>query len=132
MTPRFVLLAASVLVLICGGCHASASSPPQAVTHVAPPGTTTAGAVVDHLQSQKQILLHPVDMTAVDCARSGCAQAVATDRFTIMSFAGTGAAQRYAADRGLRQIATIVVEFAPTVPDSERDELWTAITQSVD
>ncbi len=123
---------AAVLALCCAGCAAPAPAPRETVTHSAPAGTSTAGVVVDHLQSQNHILLHPADTTSSDCAHAGCAQAVTTDRFTIMSFSGTGAAQRYAADHGLRQIATIVVDFSPTVSDQERDELWAEISRMVD
>ncbi|TRW86322.1 hypothetical protein FK535_07640 [Mycolicibacterium sp. 018/SC-01/001] len=132
MTPRIVLLCASVTLLACGGCHASPPPSAPTVTHAAPEGATTAGVVVDHLQAERHILLNPVDTTRADCPQAGCAQAVTTNRFTVMSFAGTGAAQRYAGDRGLRQIATIVVAFSPTVPEPERDELWADIERTVD
>ncbi|MEH3143154.1 MAG: hypothetical protein PGN37_23935 [Mycobacterium kyogaense] len=132
MSPRIDRLAAFAVVLVCSGCGASTPSPQPPSTLSAPPGITTAGAVVEHLQNDRHVLLHPVDTTATDCAQAGCAQSVSTDRFTIMSFPGTGAAQRYAADHGLRQVASIVVDFSPTVPEPEREDLWADVTRSVD
>ncbi|MBX7454558.1 hypothetical protein GR927_41820 [Mycolicibacterium sp. 3033] len=131
MTHR--LCAGMVLAVCCAGCSGPSPAEPETMTHTAPPAAlSVASMVVDHLQSEDHVLLHPVDTTRSDCPQAGCAQAVTTDRFTIMSFPGTGVAQRYAADRGLRQVASIVVEFAPTVPDNERDQLWADITHTVD
>lgn len=127
------LCAGVVLALCCAGCSGTSPSEPETVTHSAPPAAVSvAQLVVDRLQSEDHVVLHPVDTTRSNCPQAGCAQAVTTDRFTIMSFPGTGVAQRYAADRGLRQVASIVVAFAPTVPENERDQLWAEITHTVD
>lgn len=133
MTGRRAGLGVAVgLAVWCAGCASQAPSPQPTVTHSAPAETSTAGAVVDHLQNDDHVLLHPMDTTASDCPRAGCAQAIGTDRFTIMSFSGTGAAQRYAADHGFRQIASVVVDFSPTVSEQERDRLWAEISRMID
>lgn len=129
---RAGLCAAMGLALWCAGCTSQAPSPQPTATHSAPADTSIAGVVVDHLQRENHVLLHPVDTTAPDCQRVGCAQAIGTDKFMIMSFSRTGDAQRYAADHGFRQIETIVVDFSPTVPEQERDQLWTEISRMVD
>jgi hypothetical protein len=133
MTARRAGVGAAIsLALLCAGCTSQAPPPQPTVTDSAPADTSIAGEVVDHLQKENHIPLHPVDTTASDCPRAHCAQAIGTDKFTIMSFSRTGDAQHYAADHGFRQIATIVVDFSPNVPDEDRDQMWAEISRMVD
>ena len=132
MTIRAIFLGCAVLGSCCAGC--SAGTPPQQQpTRTAPAtgGTATAQLIVDNLVRSGQAVHNPVDTTAVDCPDAGCAQAVTSDRFQVMSFATTGAAQRYAGTHESRQVETIVVNFSPADPESERDALWSQITRMV-
>ena len=40
-------------------------------------------------------------------------------------------AQKYAAQTGARQVETVVVTFAPVVPDAERERYWAEIVKLV-
>lgn len=71
----------------------------------------------------------PVDSSAADCPRIGCAQSITTERMQVLSFRTSGAAQRYAADHGMRQVMTVVVAFGPTMHAEERQAYWAAITR---
>jgi hypothetical protein len=124
-------LAVVAVTACCVGCGGPAGAA-QSVTHTPDPAATTASAVVDALTSDHVTILHPVDTTAADCANAGCAQAITTDRFRIMSFSSSGAATKYAADHGMEQVESIAVGFSPVVPQPERDRLWRAITHVVD
>lgn len=128
------MTAGLLVAVLCGAGCASEEPAPAAPTSQSPApgaGTSTARALVDALARDGQPVLDPVDTTAVDCKDAGCAQAITTDRFRVLSFPSTGAAQRYAADHGMRQIGILAVDFSPAVPDTERDEIWTEITRLV-
>ncbi len=94
-----------------------------------PLGAPGARDLVKALAGGDLDILHPVDNTSRECPLVGCEQSVVTDRLRVKSFATTGQAQRFAADRGLLQVETIVVEFAPAVSKAERDRYWTEIVK---
>lgn len=132
---RISLAAAGVGVALgCGGCSLEPPAPVQnrATSSLSPAellGTMTAGQVVDALPRAGLTVLHPVDATSAECPKAGCDQDVVTDRFRIMSFPSTGAAEKYATDHGARQVETLTVSFSPSVPDVERNEYWAAIVR---
>lgn len=125
----------SRMIAVLGAVCCTACSTPASVTEVThhpPQGwAPSAAAVVDRLENDGKVVLHPMDTTSTDCAGAGCEQVITTDRFRIMSFSTTGNAQIYAADRGLRQVETLVVDFSPTVAEPARDRLWSQISQLV-
>jgi hypothetical protein len=128
---RALMVAAVLAVpLWAGGCGDEPAMQSPVVTHSAPAAFgLSARQVVDSLANHGLVVLHPVDTTSADCATVGCTQAVTTDRFRVLSFGSTGAAQKYAADGGYRQVENVVVTFAPPVPDAERDDIWASITK---
>lgn len=81
----------------------------------------TARGVVDALHRAGFAAANPVDTTAQECPDAGCDQSIVTDTLQVKSFSTTGRAQKYAATQGLFQVGTVVVEFAPSVPQSERE-----------
>jgi hypothetical protein len=130
---RVFVSAVATALTLCVGCAPGAPStaPSSTDNPTEEFDTTVAGTVISNLEKDDHINLHPVDTTSADCPAVGCAQSVTTDKFRIMSFKTTGAAQRYAGTHGLRQLEALVVDFPPTVPAPERDALWSRITRMV-
>ena len=62
---------------------------------------------------------------------AGCDQSIVTDTLRVKSFPTTGRAEIYAKDRGLDQVETVVVSFAPPIPQAERDRYWAQIQKLV-
>jgi hypothetical protein len=91
----------------------------------------TARGVVDELVKLGFEAPHPLDTTAQECPVAGCDQSIVTDIFRVESFPTTGRAESYAMDRGLDQVETIVVSFAPPVPQAEQDRYWDQIEKLV-
>jgi hypothetical protein len=89
----------------------------------------TAQGLVDELARAGFATPHPLDTTAQECPKAGCEQSILTDMFRVDSFETTGAAEKYAVPRGLDQMGTIVVAFAPPLPDSERQRYWQAMVR---
>ena len=109
------------------------SAQPGAPGHRSGPlGTLTANGLVTELVANGYDMVHPVDTTHQECRRIGCEQSVVTDRLRIKSFSSTGAAQKHAGQTtDARQVESIVVEFAPVVPDEERERYWAEIVKLV-
>lgn len=129
---RGVLTAAVLFIATCAAGCANAESAPVKITHTGQAAVmVTARHLVNTLESSGQAVLHPTDTTSADCGSVGCAQAITTDRFRLLSFGTTGAAQKYGADRGLKQVENVVISFAPPVPPAERESIWTAIVKAV-
>lgn len=123
------ILTATVLCL--AGCGEPVTESPR-TTHGGPSAFgMTAGDVVHALENSGQVILHPTDTTSADCPSIGCVQAVTTDRFRILSFRGTGVAQKYAGEKALHQVENVVVSFSPPVPPDERSRIWSAVTRAV-
>lgn len=80
----------------------------------------TAAGVVDAITKAGLRAPNPLDTTAQDCARIGCTHSIVTDTLAVKSFETTGQAEQFAVPRGLFQVATIVVSFAPVLTDTER------------
>lgn len=120
-----------VLALGCGACATPDSAPadPSSRSSSVPLVSRTAEQLVRELQRDGLDVDHPVEATDSSCAQAGCNQAVVTDRFRLLVFPTTGAAQTYAAKHGMRQIETLAVGFAPVVPEAERDRYWAAIVR---
>ncbi|MBB3603054.1 hypothetical protein FHT40_002715 [Mycolicibacterium sp. BK556] len=95
-------------------------------------GAPTARALVDKLNEAGFAAPNPLDTTAQDCRVAGCVQSVVTDTVRVMSFATTGQAQIYAANRNLYQVTTIVVEFAPPLTHSDQLRYQVEIQKLVD
>ncbi len=138
----FVALAAAVLLAAgCAGPPDSSSSgtgasaqPLESAVDApgsGPLGAPTARDIIKALSGDELEILHPVDNTSRECPVVGCVQSVVTDRLRVKSFATTGQAQIYAADRGLMQVETVVVEFAPAVSEAERQRYWSDIVAMV-
>jgi hypothetical protein len=94
-------------------------------------GALSARGLVDALAARGFAVPNLVVSTALECPAAGCDQSVVTDTVRVMSFASTARAQKYAGDHGLRQIETIVVEFAPPLFSAERDRYWAEIQSLV-
>ncbi len=129
---RYLLLA---VALTCGACGSWDPPPPvqaPATASLSPAellGAMTAHQVVDALPREGLPTVRPVDSTAAECPDAGCDQSIVTDRFRIMSFPSTSAAEKYAADHGARQVATLAVTFSPGVPPDEQNRYWAAIVR---
>lgn len=80
----------------------------------------TARGVLAALNEKGLAARNPVDTTAQECPDAGCDQSVVTDTLRVKSFPTTARAETYAANHGLFQVETIVVAFAPPVPEAER------------
>ncbi|WP_422746715.1 hypothetical protein ACN27E_03925 [Mycobacterium sp. WMMD1722] len=137
---RRVLSGGVALAGLTAGCLLGACSPDRAVdpdpvppsvagSPAAGPSATrggeldalTARGLVDALHRAGAAVPNPRDATAQECPAAGCDQAVVTDTLRVDSFATTGRAQVYAGQRGLFQVETVVVAFAPSVPAAQRD-----------
>lgn len=91
----------------------------------------TARGVVDALTKMGFKAPNPQDTTAQECPAAGCDQSIVTDTLRVKSFPSTGTAEIFAKDRGLYQVETIVVSFAPPVPQAEQDRYWAQIEKLV-
>jgi hypothetical protein len=100
-------------------------------TRAGPLGAPTAHGLVEALEHSGLEMQNPVDTTKQECRAIGCRQSVVTDRLRIRSFDETGQAQKYAAEAGASQVETVVVTFAPVVPDAERERYWAEIVRLV-
>ena len=116
------------------GYPAPASSSPGAPSPLASTmtrdgelGALSARGVVDALAKTGFAVPKPVDTTAQECPDAGCDQAVVTDTLRVKSFPTTARAQGFALDHGLRQVETVVVEFAPPLTQADQDRYWTQI-----
>ena len=125
--------ALAVAAAMCAACSAPAAPTTDTTSRSAPVAlvSRTAEQIVRELQRQGFDVDHPAEATDTSCADAGCTQAVVTDRFRLLAFPTTGAAQTYAATRGMRQIETVAVSFAPVVPAGERDRYWAAIVRLI-
>ncbi|MDY6995789.1 MAG: hypothetical protein SW019_04295 [Actinomycetota bacterium] len=128
---RHAAAVAAAAALGCGACASPGTTAGQGSPDSAPVPlvSRTAEQLVADLRAEGLQVDHPVEATDTRCAEAGCTQAVVTDRFRLLTFPTTGAAQIYAAPRGMRQVETIAVGFAPVVPAAERDRYWSAIVQ---
>ena len=139
-----VCLAAGVLLLAgCSSAFSDASAEPSIADaqglfpHGRDGGTgatqaLTAGGLIDSLNSAGFDVPNPLDTTAQDCAASGCRQSITTDTLRVESFATTAQADQYAAKRGLYQVETIVVSFAPPLPAAEQARYRSEIQKLVE
>jgi hypothetical protein len=80
----------------------------------------SARGLISALSSAGFPVPNALDTTVQDCSAAGCQQSITTDTLRVRSFATTAQAQQYAADRGLYQVASIVVSFAPPLPAAEQ------------
>jgi hypothetical protein len=80
----------------------------------------TALGVVHRLTGAGLSAPNPLDTTAHDCPAIGCDQSIVTDTLRVKSFPTTAQAERYALPRGLYQVETVVVAFAPPLSEAER------------
>ena len=130
--PQFVV-AILLALLACAACSSWDPPPPvqaPASAKLNPAellGAMTARQVVDALPKAGLPAVHPVDGTAAECPDAGCDQSIVTDQFRVLSFASTGAAEKYAADHGARQVETLAVVFSPGVSAADQDRYWAAI-----
>jgi hypothetical protein len=92
----------------------------------------TPRALVDALDHAGLPVPNPLDTTTTECQSTPCLQSIVTDTVRIKSFASTGEAQTFAADRNLYQVATIVVSFAPPLTAAEQQRFRVAIPELLD
>ena len=95
-------------------------------------GTVTPRRLVEALDRSGLPAPNPLDTTAAECRSTPCLQSIVTDTVRIKSFATTGQAQTFAADRKLFQVATIVVAFAPPLTAEEQQRYRAAIPGLID
>ncbi len=91
----------------------------------------SARGIVDQLAKLGFEAPNPMDTTAQECPVAGCSQSIVTDTLRVKSFTSTGKAESYAKERGLDQVATIVVSFAPPVSPSDQDRYWAEVQRLV-
>lgn len=91
----------------------------------------SARSLVNALNTAGFAVPNPLDTTRQDCSVDGCEQSIVTDTLRVESFATTAQAEQYAADRGFYQVETIVVSFAPPLPETERVRYRTEIQKLV-
>ncbi|OYN77476.1 hypothetical protein CG716_18245 [Mycolicibacterium sphagni] len=91
----------------------------------------SARGLVSALKTAGFAVPNPLDTTVQDCSADGCQQSIVTDTLRVESFATTAQAQQYAADRGFYQVETVVVSFAPPLPETERARYRTEIQKLV-
>lgn len=142
MSLRIRIIAACLVAgcLLCScssklpGYPAPASSSPGAPSPLASTmtrdgefGALSARGVVDALSKTGFAVPKPVDTTAQECPDAGCDQSVVTDTLRVKSFPTTARAQGFALDHGLRQVETVVVEFAPPLTQADQDRYWAQI-----
>ncbi len=108
---------------------------PVSVGAAAPRGgelhALTALGLVDAIAGAGLAAPNPRDETTQDCGDIGCVQSIVTDTVSVKSFATTGRAELYAMPNGLYQQETIVVSFAPNVPEAEQTRYLTEIQKFV-
>jgi hypothetical protein len=119
--PKIAYLTA--VALSAAACASTPSAPPTD----AGPANTQAMAIVQAITKQGFSAPNPRDTTAKDCGEIRCDQSVVTDTVTVRSFGTNGRAEIYAKPLGLDQVASVVVSFAPTVPQAEQARYWAAI-----
>jgi hypothetical protein len=136
------LVAGVVFISACSS-HApaptdSAPTPSAAVSGDALParqgelGGLTAKGLIDALNQAQFPAPNPVNATAQDCPIAGCDQSIVTDTVSVKSFTATGKAEIYAKERGLLQVTTLVVSFAPSMAPAEQDRYGTEIKKLAD
>ena len=141
MLRRFSSLCLTAGVLLMG-CSSQPAAPTGSESPGAPPRATaptrggemqalTARGIVDELTRMGFAVPNPLDTTAQECPAAGCDQSIVTDTLRVKSFPSTGKAEIYARDRGLDQVETIVVSFAPPVSQAEQDRYWAQIQKLV-
>ena len=144
MTVRIGVTCLMVIGLLATGCAGRSSYPdagqsPTASSHPSQSAATiggelgapTARRIVDELATAGFEVPKPRDTTAQECPCAGCNQSIVTDTLRVKSFPSTGLAETYAADRGLHQIATIVVSFAPPLTPADQDRYWAEVQKLV-
>jgi hypothetical protein len=142
-----ILRAAVPVALAAIAAACAGQAPHGAMSSSASAPTTTAPAVqqLGHV-AQKQIspwtiigflrgrglpAPNALDVTDQACHNPQCRQSVITDTVQVTSFASASAARAYAHPRGLRVVDDIVVTFAPVLNPTEREQLWSAVTEAV-
>lgn len=111
------------VVLSAAACASTPSAPPSDTGRA----NTQAMAIVQAITKQGFAAPNPRDTTAQDCGEIRCDQSVVTDTVTVRSFGTNGRAEIYAKPLGLDQVASVVVSFAPNVPQAEQARYWAAI-----
>lgn len=91
----------------------------------------SARSLVSALNTAGFAVPNPLDTTAQDCSADGCQQSIVTDTLRVESFATTAQAQQYAAERGFYQVETVVVSFAPPLPETDQVRYRTEIRKLV-
>ena len=92
----------------------------------------TARGLIDALVTAGFAAPNPLNTSAQECATAGCTQSIVTDTLRIKSFPTTAQAEQYAIPRGLYQVETIAISFAPPVTDAERKRYEREISELVD
>lgn len=118
----------AVLCAMAAGCGSPTTQSAAISSPSSGAGDEVARSVVDALMRNGLQPGRPVDTSATECPKIGCLQAISTPRMQIFSFPTSGSAQLYAADHGMRQVESVVVEFSPSVGVAERQTYWAAIT----
>lgn len=139
----WVCLATAMVVTACSNVPSGSpgpDSPPASLPRVSVGASDsragelralTAVGVVDGITKAGFPAPDPRDATPRDCPDIGCEQSIVTDTVSVMSFATTGKAELYAVPLGLYQVATVVVSFAPAVPESEQSRYVAQIQKLV-
>ena len=135
---------AILLAVSLSGCgSAIVGTPSAAPPSVEQPGTPlgspstgtgelrkqTAWGVVRGLTRAGFAAANPLDTTAYECPSAGCQESVVTDQLRVKSFSSPQLASRYATARGVNCVGTIVVSFAPPLPESERQKYWAEVVR---
>jgi hypothetical protein len=107
----------AVTASACGGHSASHS------TETGRPilNRTTAAQLIGSFANAGLAVPNAHDVTPVECPEINCIDAMATDTVTVIKFANTGAAQRFAgATPDMYQIEDIVLVFNQPVPADQK------------
>jgi hypothetical protein len=85
--------------------------------------TVTAQQVMTAITKAGLPALNPHDVTAQQCPKLGCTQAISADTVSVFKFPATGMAQKYAGSISSDyQLEDLVLVFAPSVtPDLKRE-----------
>lgn len=113
----------TAVVFSAAACASTPSVPPADTG----PANNQAMTIVQAITKQGLAAPNPRDTTAQDCGEIRCDQSVVTDTVTVRSFGTNGRAEIYARPLGLDQVASVVVSFAPNVPEAEQTRYWAAI-----